>query len=38
MGKMNVTLRQLRAFVEVAETKHFTRAADKLDLSQSTVS
>ena len=38
MSKMNVTLRQLRAFVEVAETKHFTRAADKLDLSQSTVS
>ena len=38
MSKMNVTLRQLRAFVEVAEAKHFTRAADKLDLSQSTVS
>ena len=38
MSKMNVTLRQLRAFVEVAETKHFTRAADKLDVSQSTVS
>jgi len=38
MSKMNVTLRQLRAFVEVAETKHFTRAADKLSLSQSTVS
>ncbi|WP_162566430.1 LysR family transcriptional regulator [Variovorax sp. SRS16] len=35
---MNVTLRQLRAFVEVAEAKHFTRAADKLELSQSTVS
>ena len=38
MPKMNVTLRQLRAFVEVAEAKHFTRAADKLELSQSTVS
>lgn len=38
MNKMNVTLRQLRAFVEVAEAKHFTRAADKLELSQSTVS
>ena len=38
MNKMNVTLRQLRAFVEVAEAKHFTRAADKMDLSQSTVS
>lgn len=38
MSKMNVTLRQLRAFVEVADTKHFTRAADKLEMSQSTVS
>ena len=38
MSKMNVTLRQLRAFVEVAESKHFTRAADKLGVSQSTVS
>lgn len=35
---MNVTLRQLRAFVAVAEAHHFTRAADKLQLSQSTVS
>ena len=35
---MNVTLRQLRAFVAVAEVHHFTRAADKLQLSQSTVS
>lgn len=35
---MNVTLRQLRAFVAVAEVHHFTRAADKLHLSQSTVS
>lgn len=35
---MNVTLRQLRAFVAVAESGHFTRAADKLGQSQSTVS
>lgn len=35
---MNVTLRQLRAFLAVAEARHFTRAADLLDLSQSTVS
>jgi DNA-binding transcriptional LysR family regulator len=35
---MNVTLRQLRAFIAVAEAQHFTRAADKLGLSQSSVS
>jgi DNA-binding transcriptional LysR family regulator len=35
---MKVTLRQLRAFVAVAEAGHFTRAADSLSLSQSSVS
>lgn len=35
---MNVTLRQLRAFIAVAEVQHFTRAAERLSLSQSTVS
>jgi LysR family transcriptional regulator, carnitine catabolism transcriptional activator len=35
---MNVTLRQLRAFVAVAEAGHFTKAAEKLDLPQSTIS
>jgi LysR family carnitine catabolism transcriptional activator len=35
---MNVTLRQLRAFVAVAEAEHFTKAAEKLNLPQSTIS
>lgn len=35
---MNVSLRQLQVFVAVAESLHFTRAADALDLSQSSVS
>ncbi|WP_017875713.1 MULTISPECIES: LysR family transcriptional regulator [unclassified Janthinobacterium] len=35
---MNVSLRQLRAFIAVATEQHFTRAADKLELSQSSVS
>ncbi|HEX7646423.1 MAG TPA: LysR family transcriptional regulator [Noviherbaspirillum sp.] len=35
---MNVSLRQLRAFIAVATEGHFTRAADKLNLSQSSVS
>jgi LysR family carnitine catabolism transcriptional activator len=35
---MSVTLRQLAAFVAVAESGHFTRAANTLKLSQSTVS
>jgi LysR family transcriptional regulator, carnitine catabolism transcriptional activator len=35
---MALTLRQLRAFVAVAEAGHFTRAADSLSLSQSSVS
>jgi len=38
LTNMNVSLRQLRAFIAVAEEQHFTRAADKLDLSQSSVS
>lgn len=35
---MNVTLRQLRAFIAVAEVQHFTRAGERLELSQSSVS
>ena len=35
---MNVTLRQLRAFIAVAEAQHFTRAADAISLSQSAIS
>ena len=38
IAAMNVTLRQLRAFIAVAEVHHFTRAAERLELSQSTVS
>lgn len=35
---MDLTLKQLRAFVAVAEIEHFTRGAEKLNLSQSAVS
>ena len=35
---MNVTLRQLRAFYEVADTRSFTAAARKMHLTQSAVS
>jgi len=35
---MNLTLRQLRAFQAVAETGSFTRAADRLNLTQSATS
>lgn len=35
---MNVTLRQLRAFIAVGEAQNFTRAGERLELSQSSVS
>jgi DNA-binding transcriptional LysR family regulator len=35
---VDLTLKQLRAFVAVAEAGHFTRAAENLELSQSAVS
>jgi DNA-binding transcriptional LysR family regulator len=35
---MNVTLRQLQAFVEVAATGNFTRAAERMQVAQPTVS
>lgn len=35
---MNITLRQLRAFVAIAEYKSFTKAADELHLTQSSLS
>jgi LysR family carnitine catabolism transcriptional activator len=35
---MNLTLRQVRAFIAVAELAHFTRAGERLGLSQSSVS
>lgn len=37
-GSVSVSLRQLRAFIMVAREQNFTRAADKLGTSQSTVS
>lgn len=35
---MNITLRQLQAFVAVAETRNFTRAAQRLHVAQSAIS
>ena len=35
---MGVQLQQLRYFLAVAETRHFTQAADMLDVSQPTLS
>lgn len=35
---MNITLRQLQAFIAVAETGNFTRAAERLHIAQSAVS
>ena len=35
---MNITLRQLEAFVAVAQTKNFTRAAQRLHIAQSAIS
>lgn len=38
MGHMNVTLRQLRAFIAVASSGSFTRASEQLHIAQSAVS
>jgi len=35
---MNITLRQLEAFIAVAETRNFTRAAQRLHIAQSAIS
>jgi DNA-binding transcriptional LysR family regulator len=35
---MNVTLRQLRVFIEVARRQSFSRAGDEIGLTQSAVS
>ncbi|MCV9917162.1 LysR family transcriptional regulator, partial [Burkholderia pseudomallei] len=35
---MNITLRQLRVFIEVARLKSFSRAGDEIGLTQSAVS
>src|SRR5580704_14098706 len=35
---MNITLRQLEAFVAVADTRNFTRAAQRLHTAQSAIS
>jgi LysR family transcriptional regulator, carnitine catabolism transcriptional activator len=36
--RVNVTIRQLKAFLAVAELRHFKRASDRLSLTQSAVS